>query len=520
MRISVPSQVGPGGRFFFPMNRSHIVLRSIVGTYVAFAVQMGVTLTVIPLALQQLGETEYGRWVGLSAISGWATIADMGVSGLLIAYLSKSFERNDLAQAARVLWHGLIIAAGSAVLGAAILGLATAVAMRTTPDSFQLSQTPVAAVICLTAAISLSQLGNAFASLQHARLRPVTTAAVGIVASLGSLAASIALLPTLGATALAVGQLTRGLLYATPLAVCNARFLIEHLNSTRVDRAAFRPFFFAGLTGMAVRWLQGILGTYDVFSVSTLYGPDQAALYANTTRPAGMAVGLSSSFGSAIMPSFSRYSTSRSADESQRVFLSCVRMVLAVCGALAMAFVVAYRPLLTSWIGPEFVLPPLIVAAVAVAAVAQAWLGFVSFVFGGTGHLVPANLILFIEGVVRLALMTVGLFLGGVLGLALAAAITQTAAGLSYVRTLARVHGIPTPWRALLGLVGEFVLIAAALLGAALYSRNSLSLVPSLFAATAAAGFLLAFLTCRERELRTFLITAIRQALWPARIAT
>jgi O-antigen/teichoic acid export membrane protein len=264
--------------------------------------------------------------------------------------------------------------------------------------------------------------------------------------------------------------------------------------------------------------LQSILGTFDVFSVTTLRGPDQAALYANTARPVGMAVGLTSSFGSAIMPSFSRYASGKSSEASQRVFVACSRTVLAACGALAIAFVVAYNPLITAWIGAEFVLPPYLVSAIAIAAVSQAWLGFVSFLFGGTGHVTSANVILVIEGLIRIVAMFAGLFFFGFVGLALAAAITQAIAAISYARSLAIINGLRIDWPSLAGLAGEFLVISGTLACAAALSQRPMPLLQAVAMGGLAAVALFGFFALRERELRTFLFTAMRQALGPTGI--
>jgi O-antigen/teichoic acid export membrane protein len=502
------------------MNRSRIVLRSIIATYVYFIVQMGVTFITVPIALHHVGETEYGRWVGLGSIAGWAGLAEVGVSGLLIAKLSRRFENNELTNAARELWHGLVIAAISAIVGAVVLAAVGVIFVWSAPESFRLSRLPFFAIACLAGGVACSQFANALAALQHARLSPVSTALAGIVASVVSLAASICLLPWLGAAALAVGQLARAFLYAAPLAVWNSRFLLAHLPSLRFDRAFFIPFLSAGASGLGVRWLQCLLGTFDIFTVSMLRGPDRAAMYANTAKPVGMAVGMSSSFGSAIMPSFSRYSAGRGGAAAYGVFMASARTVLAVCGGLAMVFVGAYAPLLSAWIGPDFVLAPPLVVAIAVAAVAQAWLGFVSFLFGGTGRFTTANIILLVEGITRIGLMTVGMFTGGIFGMAVCAALTQVVAVVWYAITVARLNGVSASWPSLAGLVAEFAVVAVSLSGASLLSNCQLPLAAAIACSGTLAAILFGFLTMREQNLRSFLIAATRQAFFPARNAT
>lgn len=499
------------------MNRSRIVLRSIVATYIYFIVHMVVAFTVVPIALHEVGETEYGRWVGLGSIAGWAGLAEVGVSGLLIAKLSRHFERNELTNAAHELWHGLLIAALSAIVGAVVLAAVGAIFVWSAPESFRLSRLPFFAIACLAGGVAFSQFANALAALQHARLRPVSTTVAGIVASVAALAASICLLPWLGAAALAVGQLLRAVLYATPLAAWNAQFLFAHLPSVRFDRASFFPFLSAGASGLGVRWLQCLLATFDVFTVSMLRGPDPAAMYANTAKPVGMAVGMSASFGSAIMPSFSRYSAGRGGAAACGVFMASVRTVLAVCGGLAMAFVGAYAPLLSAWIGEEYLLPTHVVVAIAIAAVAQAWLAFVSFLFGGTGRFTTANIILLVEGIARIALMTAGMFVGGIFGMAVCAAVTQLGAVVWYAVTIARLNGVSASWPALAGLVAEFAVVAIALTGAMFVSQSRLPLATSIACSGCLALILFAFLTLREHTLRTFLVAAARQALRPAR---
>jgi O-antigen/teichoic acid export membrane protein len=496
------------------MNRSRVAIRSLIGSYMTLAVQMAVTLTVVSIAVKSLGENEYGRWVGLSSIAGWAALTDLGIGGMLTFHLSKLLEKRDLPQAAGILWHGLIISAVSGFVAFIVLGVVAVTAIWLQPDSFQLSRTPLLAAGLLAVSVPVTQLGTALAALQHARLRPLSSAAVSVVAALGSLAMSVALLPLLGATALAVGQFTRGVLMAGTLGVFNVRFLRNHLPSLAVNWEMFRPFLVTGFTGVANRWLQGILVTYDAFSVSLLCGPAQAAVYANTARPAGMATGLAAAgFGPAIMPLFSRFSTTRSVGEAQRVYVTCVRLVLAVCAALAIGFVFAYRPLITAWIGKEYVLPPQIVAVVAMAAVAQAWFGFATYLFGGSGHFLPANKLMLIEGLLRGSFMTAGVMIGGLFGLAVALAVTQAFAVIGCVGLLARVNGVAMPWKALVTVAAEAVAVASILALAAVYASNQLRLLEALLAGATGAVLLLSVFTLREATLRCFVMEAINQAI-------
>jgi O-antigen/teichoic acid export membrane protein len=470
---------------------------------------MTVTLTIVPLGIKHLGENEYGRWVGLNSMSGWAALTDLGVAGMLVFHLSKCIEQKNLSQAALMLWHGLILSAGTAILGAVVLSVTTSAAIWTNPNSFKLAQLPFLSMACLTTAVALSQLGNALSALQQATLMPMANAFVSIIASIGSLLTCVALLPTLGAAAFAVGQLVRSLLQVVPLAFWNIRFLISNLPSVSLDRKTFIPFFAAGILGMANRWLQGILVNYDAFSISIIEGPAQATHYVNTSRPASMATGLSSSLGTALMPLFSRHYATNSPCNSHRVYLACVRMELAVCSALAIAFVCAYRPLIARWIGPEFVLPPVLVAAISLAAVAQAWLGFASYLFGGSGHFVLANKLLLVEGLIRGASMTLAALVFGILGLTLAAAVTQLVAVMCHVYAMSRFSSTPVHWGSLASLSFDITVVACFLLIAAFVDYGSESLTFSILLGGSAGLILLLFIICRDRELREALLRAV-----------
>jgi hypothetical protein len=190
---------------------------------------------------------------------------------------------------------------------------------------------------------------------------------------------------------------------------------------------------------------------------------------------------------------------------------------MAICAALAMGFVVSYKPVIAAWVGAEYVLPPRLVAVIAMAAVAQAWLGFATYLFGGSGHFLPANKLLLIEGLLRGVLMTAGVVWGGIFGLAVVLAVTQTVAVVCCVGLLARVTSVPAPWNAIATIAGEAAAVGWLLAAAAQYSGDRLRLVDSLLAGAVASALLFLIFTCREGELRGFLIGAVKEAIRPSK---
>jgi O-antigen/teichoic acid export membrane protein len=499
------------------MSRHFSVIASLACNYVATACQIVCGLAIVPIAIQHVGEAGYGTWLGLTALAAVGGFADMGVSGVLVVRLSRALEQARHGEARAELLNGLVVAAVSSVVGGFIIFLAVLAAARLSPQSFAASSHGVFIAAAIALASMLSQLSFSLNALPTSQLRPIFTGIVGIAMPVSWLIASVLLVPRFGIIGLAVGLVVRAIVAFIPLGIYNLAFLTRPLGGERcgLDLDRCRSFLMLGATGLAVRWVQSIIGSFDVLCVSTTQGPAAATLYANTARPTSMATSLANGFGGALLPAFTRFLSREQGLPAFRLFLNSLRLTMIMAGGLAIAFVSVRRQFLTAWVGPHFILPVPLSLAIATAAIASTVLSFASYMFGSTGRIMRGQFVLCVEGAVRLALMACGAYLFGSLGMAVAATPTPLVATILMLDGMARFTGVRTYAAESLALAVDAVLIIAGLAAASMLPEFSLQVWQIPLVAASCGGIAILVLTLRSAPLRQMLLE-VAHAVLPA----
>jgi len=499
------------------MSRHVSVIASLACNYLATASLIVCSLAIVPIAIRHLGDVGYGTWLGLTALAAVGGLADMGVSGVLVVRLSRALEQARHGEARAELFNGLAVSALSSIVGGLIVFGSILAAEKLSPGSFANSGHTLSIAVAVAITSAMSQFSISLTALPTSQLRPIVTGAIGIAAPIAWLVASWLLLPRFGVMGLAIGLLVRGGVTLIPLAIYNAFYLSGHGvdGGVSLDLGRCRSFAMLGTLGLAVRWIQSILGTFDVVCVSTTQGPSAAALYANTARPTGMATGLANAFGGALLPAFTRFLAREQGPPAFRLFLNSLRLTVIMAGALAISFVSVRRQFLAAWVGAHFILPAPLTLAIATAAIASTALAFASYMFGSTGKLVQAHGLMCAEGAVRIALMACGAFLFGSLGLAVAATPTPLVATILLLVGMARFTGVRIHAAEWLTLVADVALIIAGLAAASMLPEIPLHVWQIPLVAAVCGGVALSVLTLRSAPLRLMLLE-VAHAVLPA----
>ena len=484
------------------MSRHISVVVALACNYLAIACLIGCSLAIVPIAIRHLGEVGYGTWLGLTALSAVGGIADMGVSGVLVVRLSRALEQARHADARSELLNGLAVSALSSIVGGVLVLCSIAG-----------HNVIIAAIVAVSAA--MSQFAVSLTALPTSQLRPIVTGVIGMAAPVAWLVTSGLLLPHWGFMAMAAGLLVRSAVTLVPLAVYNAAFLIGHGPSDGVafDQARCRSFAMLGTMGLAVRWIQSVLGSFDLVCVTTAQGPGAAALYANTARPTGMATGLANAFGGALLPAFTRFLAREQGPPAFRLFLNSLRLTVIMAGALAISFVSVQRQFLTAWVGSQFILPTPLVLAIAAAAIASTALAFASYMFSSTGRLMSAYGVMIVEGALRIVLMACGAYVFGSLGLAVASAPTPLVATVLLLVGMARFTGVRIRAVEWLSLATDMALIIAGLAVASMLPEFPLRVWQIPLVAAFCGGAALLAITLRSSPLRQLLLEVAHAVL-------
>jgi O-antigen/teichoic acid export membrane protein len=497
------------------MSRHRTVVASLICNYAATACQVICGLAIVPMSIHYLGEEGYGTWLGLTALGAIGGLADMGVSGVLVVRLSRALGVGRQDDASAELLSGLAVAAVSSVIGGMLVLGAVVGAGRLSPGSFTVSTHVGVTAAALAVAAMLSQFSMSLTALPTAQLRPFVNGLVAIAMTISWLFTSWLLIPRLGMAGLAAGFLIRATVAFVPLGIYNAWFLL-HAGGGRgpvLDLGRCRSFAMLGTAGVAVRWIQSVLGTFDVVCVSTTQGPAAATSYANTSKPTTMATGLANAFGGALLPAFTRFLAREQGLPAFELFLNSLRLTVIVAGSLAIAFAGVRRQFITAWVGPHFILPIPLTVAIAVAAISSSALAFASYMFGSTGQLMRAQVVMAVEGVIRVALMAGGVAFAGSLGMAMCAVPTPFAVTAVLLCEMARFTNVRIPIEDWLALVVDLALIVTGLVAVSLLPVVPLHPWQIPLAAAAFGGLALTVLALRSAPLRTLLFDTAHAVL-------
>lgn len=499
------------------MSRHVSVVNSLAWNYLATACQIVCGLAIVPIAIHHLGEVGYGTWLGLTALVAVGGFADMNVSGVLVVRLSQSLEQSRHAEARAELLNGLVVAAISSIVGGLLIFGALLGAAKLSPQSFAASSHEMFVAVAIAVTSVMMQFSFSLNALPTSQLRPVVTGLVGIAMPVSWLLSSMLLVPRLGVVGLAVGMVVRAIVAVVPLGIYNLAFLADSTRDARprLEMARCRSFAMLGTTSLAVRWIQSVMGSFDVVCVSTTQGPEAATQYANTARPAGMATGLANAFGGALLPAFTRFLARDQGPPAYRLFLNSLRLTFIVAGGLAISFVSVRRQFLTAWVGPQFILPLPLTLAITTAAIASTALAFASHMFGSTGRLVYSHVVMFVEGVFRIALMACGAYFFGTAGLAIGAMPTPIIATLVLLVGIARFTGARIRFTDWLTLATDVVLIIAGLAAASMLPEIPLRVWQIPLVAAVCGGVATLAITWRSAPLREMLLQ-VAHAVLPA----
>ena len=173
------------------------------------------------------------------------------------------------------------------------------------------------------------------------------------------------------------------------------------------------------------------------------------------------------------------------------------------------------RQFLTAWVGPHFILPTPLTLAIATAAIASTALAYASYMYGSTGKLVQSHGLMCVEGVIRIALMAVGAFLFGSLGLAVAATPTPLVATILLLMSMARFTGVRIHTAEWLTLMADVALIISGLVAASMLPEVPLQVWQIPLVAAVCGGAALLVLTLRSAPLRQMLLE-VAHAVLPA----
>ena len=420
---------GQANRKLMGTSTSKLAIRGVVFNWAGRVAGFVIAFVVTPILVHNLGKEAYGVWAIVMSFSTYYAIADLGLRGATVKFISQhdAVEEHDIANRVFNTSIGLYGMLAFVVLFASA-GVAVIFPGTFETESVEGSTLQQIVILCgFSAAIVI--LGQAFSATLVAAMRFDRTNAIAIGAQL-SQAVLVVTAVKLGGSLLAMACITLSVtLSAQLLTLFFALRAIPYLKPSPrcFDWATAKRLFNFGIL-VAVQGIGSKASrSAGAIIVGAVLNPAIAAYYVIAESLADKTAQLSKGFTSVLMPVASKLDAQNREAELVRALLLATRVLCAMASTLAVIFIVFGGQFIGYWIGPEFGDQSYRVLVVLSFAVLMQMTTIASrSVLRGAGKM----RYLAIEGVVE-AILTIGLgilltSLFGLIGMATAIVVSQS----------------------------------------------------------------------------------------------
>ena len=414
------------------VSRRRSALATLAGSTASTAVAAVQSLVLLPLYLSVVGPTLYGAWLATGEVLVWLLAFDFGVPNLLIQRVGAHLAKGEKREIGAHFTTSLVALGGIAfLLVAVVFALAPVIA-----SAFGIEGR---AAIELTSALRLGVFATGLMLLAYgfhglARGLQDTSLVQGVSLAgtvVGFALTTVLLLTGQGLEAIAYGLIARsGFALAGGLVFVYTRVDDEIVESLRPTREATQdiakncpPMFVAGI-GYA------LMNNSMVTLSAVMLRPDAAVVLGVTKKAADLVKMVLDMLGHASYGGFAHLYSQNDGRKTIGVYKELQSSFFLVATSLLAAYVAVNAVLIENWVGSDLYGGFALTFALALATVASSWSYLQIGLYRSMGHHSSSSLVLITECAVRLAAMVVAAALFGVVGLAMAAAVSAVASGV------------------------------------------------------------------------------------------
>jgi O-antigen/teichoic acid export membrane protein len=382
------------------------VAQNVSTRYLAYVVDAGLGLVMLPFNLAHLGMAAYGLWVLTTSITVYFSMLDLGYGGALVRFVAQYRARRDARSLNEVLSTLAVVYAS---IGALTYLVVIVIAMNLhlvatlTPQEAATSRI---LLLIVGANVALRFLFGAFGGVivgfQRYHLNNLTS----IGTSLAVAAANVVVL-LLGHGVIA--------LVAVTTAVRVLALLIYRLNAYRVfpglslSWRRFRLERLREVSGFSIFMLV-LDGAYkvnystDVLVIGTMIGAPAVALWAPAQRLGEVTLRLSNQLSEALFPVVVDCDAGQLESRLRTIFIQGTRLSLATVLPIAGGLALLAHPLLAAWISPSFGPTATVVQILSVVVILRVGSSTASVVLKGAGLHRQLTLLISVMALVNLGL--------------------------------------------------------------------------------------------------------------------
>lgn len=426
----------------FNIQRSHTRTAKwgMIFSYITQAQGFILGIVLVPLYLIYIPLDEYGAWLASGNILFWITLIDPGVNNVVRQRVAAAYGKHDVEELVAYSNAGVLINSAIAV-GVLVFGLGLAQFLGSLLNlSYDLTkaivpvfETAVIGTTLIFASYGISAISSGLQSSLGTGL-VVTSSTFGYIGVI-----LFCLLNGFGLSSLAYGTMFRGLM----LLVGHSLYLLWRLASENIRwgmrLSAFKEIYSLSFYTFAAKSITGLNANIGLFLVTRFAGAEFAPVYALTTRVPRFCKTFVTNPINVFIPIVAHLHGEGDRDKIRKNLLRLANILCWVSGAFFFGFVSLNEKFVEIWVGSEFYAGFGINFMVCLNIIIGITIYCMSSLAFAVGDIKKNNLVQFIQAVVVLLSMYLGIKYQGVLGMQIAIVLPQLGIGLVYfMRTLPR----------------------------------------------------------------------------------
>jgi len=382
-------------------------MRNVLTNWAAFLVTSLVSFFLSPFVVHQLGDTSYGVWVLVGAMTGYLGLLDLGVRGAVTRYTANLATRQDHENASGIVSSGLGI---FIVAGMAAMAFAAALAFFVL-DKFQIAPAdlPQARLVLILVGcnVAISLVSGVFGGVVTGLQRFDISNAIEITAALLRAAAVVAALWA-GNGLVALALIHAGFALAVGMAywMCSWRLYPQlRVAWSRGTREHLRQIFSFSVYSFLLHISAYLIYHTDSLVIGAFLPVSMVTFFAIATNLATYARAVVSGISTTMTPKFSAMQASQQVADMSHALLRAVRYSTLVILAIAITFLLRGASFIGLWMGPEYAQPSgAVLWILALALIPAAGSQVVASVMLGLNRHRPVVPIVIVEALANLGL--------------------------------------------------------------------------------------------------------------------
>jgi O-antigen/teichoic acid export membrane protein len=411
------------------------MIRNALSNYAGQIFALAVWFFLTPFILRKLGPAGFGLWGLITAVSTYASLLDLGISGAIIKHIAEHEARGEQEEERSIVASALalFLATGTAVAGVGVLG---AVVVPRLVGDFTAAHTPVGPLILLAAInIAVSLPGTVPNAVLQGLQRFDLVNLIGIGSVLGAAAATVlVLLQGGGVLGLVVANIVLALVtQGVSMLVVHRVAPHLHVDLRGANLRVLRRTLSFGSSIFLVQAAGRLQTRTDEVVIGALLSVPAITPFVIARRLSELAQVLTNQFMRLLLPLASELEAQQDRARLRLLFMTSTRLTLAISLPVGAATIILAPQILAAWVGPRYAHDAHLVVILTIASLIDTSMWPAGFVLQGMDRFRPVALMAVASGLANLALSIALARPLGVTGVALGTLIPSGVEAAAFV---------------------------------------------------------------------------------------